>query len=115
MKVLLRHCEGTAMMLFAAFLASRLLASGFPHYDTSVEYPLAVAGPRAQPFQAPQGDLAVLAGSGNPLLAQAIATGLGVPLTPCRATFSAKGTCLFKSRRTCGAATRSLFRACTFR
>ena len=31
------------------------------------------SGPRAQSFQAPYGDLAVLPGSGNPILAQAIA------------------------------------------
>lgn len=47
------------------------------------------AGPRPQIFQPPQGDLAVLPGSGNPLLAQAIANELGVNLIPCRAhTFS---------------------------
>ena len=49
------------------------------------------AGPRPQPFQAPQGDLAVLAGSGNPLLAQAIANELGVPLSPCRARVFSEG------------------------
>ena len=42
-------------------------------------------GPRPQPFQAPQGDLAILAGSGNPRLAQSVADWLGVALTPCRA------------------------------
>ncbi len=42
-------------------------------------------GPRPQPFQAPQGDLAILAGSGNPVLAQSVAATLGVELTPCRA------------------------------
>ncbi len=51
--------------------------------------PSTSSGPRAQPFQAPQGDLAVLAGSGNPLLAQDIANHLGVALIPSRAhTFS---------------------------
>lgn len=46
-------------------------------------------GPRAQVFQPPQGELAILPGSGNPLLAQAIANQLGVRLVPCRAhTFS---------------------------
>ena len=42
-------------------------------------------GPRAQPFQAPQGDLTVLAGSGNPKLSQAIAEELGIHLLPCKA------------------------------
>ncbi len=47
------------------------------------------AGPRPQIFQPPQGDLAILPGSGNPLLSQAIANELGVSLVPCRAhTFS---------------------------
>ena len=39
-------------------------------------------GPRPQPFQAPQGDLAILAGSGNPALAAAIAGAMGVRLLP---------------------------------
>lgn len=47
------------------------------------------SGPRPQVFQPPQGDLAILPGSANPLLAQAIANRLEVPLVPCRAhTFS---------------------------
>ena len=47
------------------------------------------SGPRPQIFQPPQGDLAILPGSGNPLLAQAIANELGVTQVPCRAhTFS---------------------------
>jgi ribose-phosphate pyrophosphokinase len=46
-------------------------------------------GPRPQIFQPPHGDLAILPGSGNPLLAQAIANELGVSLVPARAmTFS---------------------------
>jgi ribose-phosphate pyrophosphokinase len=53
--------------------------------------PAAAAGPRPQPFQAPQGDLAVLAGSGNPKLAQAIAVELDVPLSPCRAHVFSEG------------------------
>jgi ribose-phosphate pyrophosphokinase len=53
--------------------------------------PHQAVGPRAHPFQAPQGDLAVLAGSGNPLLAQAIATELRVPLSPCRAHVFSEG------------------------
>ena len=48
-------------------------------------------GPRAQPFQAPQGDLAVLAGSGNPRLSQAIAAELGVRLSPCHAHVFSEG------------------------
>ena len=53
--------------------------------------PIQAPGPRPQPFQAPQGDLAVLAGSGNPLLAQAIANELGVPLSPCKAHVFSEG------------------------
>lgn len=49
------------------------------------------AGPRAFSFQAPQGDLAILAGSANPLLAQNIANALGVSLTPCRAHVFSEG------------------------
>jgi len=48
-------------------------------------------GPRPQPFQAPQGDLAVLAGSGNPLLAAAIANELGVQLVPGQAHLFSDG------------------------
>lgn len=51
----------------------------------------AARGPRPQPFQAPQGDLAVLAGSANPLLAQSIANELGVQLAPCRAHVFSEG------------------------
>lgn len=50
-----------------------------------------LAGPRPIPFQAPQGDLAILAGSANPLLAQNIANTLGVPQTPCRAHVFSEG------------------------
>ena len=39
-------------------------------------------GPRADSFQPPQGDLAILAGSGNPVFAEAIARELGVSLHP---------------------------------
>jgi len=42
-------------------------------------------GPRVQSFQPPQGDLTLLAGSGNPLLAQAISDELGIDLIPCEA------------------------------
>ncbi|QDV18866.1 Ribose-phosphate pyrophosphokinase [Gimesia panareensis] len=42
-------------------------------------------GPRVQSFQPPQGDLTIMAGSGNPALAQAIADELGIRLTPCEA------------------------------
>ncbi|MEX0718239.1 MAG: ribose-phosphate diphosphokinase, partial [Planctomycetaceae bacterium] len=52
---------------------------------------LAGYGPRAQPFQAPQGDLAVLAGSANPQLAAAIAAQLGIALTPCNARVFSEG------------------------
>jgi ribose-phosphate pyrophosphokinase len=48
-------------------------------------------GPRIAPFQAPQGDLAIIAGSGNPLLAQNIANMLGVSLTPARAHIFSEG------------------------
>lgn len=48
-------------------------------------------GPRIQQFQAPQGDLAVLAGSGNPVFAQAIANELGVRLTPCQSQVFSEG------------------------
>jgi ribose-phosphate pyrophosphokinase len=50
-----------------------------------------VTGPRPQPFQAPQGDLAILAGSGNPVLAQAIADELAVRLVPCQAHVFSEG------------------------
>jgi len=43
------------------------------------------------PFQAPQGDLTILAGSANPGLAQAIADCLGVSLTPCEALYFSEG------------------------
>ena len=48
-------------------------------------------GPRIQQFQAPQGDLAILAGSGNPVFAQAIAGELGVRLTPCQSQVFSEG------------------------
>jgi len=44
------------------------------HHDSS--------GPRRIPFQAPQGDLALISGSANPHLAQAIAHELGTQLIP---------------------------------
>lgn len=50
-----------------------------------------MSGPRAIPFQAPQGDLAILAGSANPNLAKAIAEMLGVTLTPCEALYFSEG------------------------
>ncbi|MAT14647.1 MAG: ribose-phosphate pyrophosphokinase [Planctomyces sp.] len=49
------------------------------------------SGPRPHSFQAPQGDLAVLAGSGNPMLAQSIANHLGVRLLPCMAQVFSEG------------------------
>ena len=48
-------------------------------------------GPRPHSFQAPQGDLAILAGSANPLLAQAIANEMQVQLVPCRAHIFSDG------------------------
>jgi len=48
-------------------------------------------GPRVQPFQPAQGDLAILAGSGNPMFAQKIANSLGVRLTPCQAQVFSEG------------------------
>ena len=48
-------------------------------------------GPRIQPFQSAQGDLAILAGSGNPLFAGKIADALGVQLTPCQAQVFSEG------------------------
>ena len=59
--------------------------------NASADHSAARSGPRAQPFQAPQGDLAVLPGSGNPVLAQAIADCLDVPLVPCRAHVFSEG------------------------
>jgi len=50
-----------------------------------------VAGPRPRSFQAPQGDLAIVAGSANPQLAAAIAAQLGVGLTPCEAIYFSEG------------------------
>ena len=50
-----------------------------------------LAGPRIAPFQAPQGDLAIIAGNGNPILAQTIANTLGVSLTPARAHIFSEG------------------------
>jgi ribose-phosphate pyrophosphokinase len=47
--------------------------------------------PRAKPFQAPQGDLTILAGSANPMLAAEIADVLGVQLTPCEAMKFSEG------------------------
>ncbi|MEO1996490.1 MAG: ribose-phosphate diphosphokinase [Planctomycetaceae bacterium] len=41
--------------------------------------------PRAASFQAPQGDLAILAGSGNPQFAQGVSAALDMPLVPCQA------------------------------
>ena len=55
-------------------------------------------GPRPMSFQAPQGDLAILAGSGNPVLSQAIATELGVRLTPWRAHVFSEGNVFVRIR-----------------
>lgn len=48
-------------------------------------------GPRLQPFQPAQGDLAILAGSGNPVFAQKIANSLGVRLIPSQAQIFSEG------------------------
>lgn len=55
------------------------------------DYPSPTPGPRPQPFQAPQGDLAILAGSGNPMLAESIASEIGVRLVPCKAHYFSEG------------------------
>jgi len=49
------------------------------------------SGPRAQSFQPPQGALALIAGSANPVFASNIAEELGVPLTPCEAHYFSEG------------------------
>ena len=49
------------------------------------------AGPRLMPFQAPQGDLAILAGSANPKLARDIAGQLGVSVVPSQAQYFSEG------------------------
>lgn len=49
------------------------------------------SGPRPQSFQAPQGDLTVLAGTGNPQLAAKIAAELGVRLLPSEAPRFSEG------------------------
>ena len=57
-----------------------------------------LSGPRAIPFQPPQGDLALLAGSANPVLAQAVANHLGVPLVPARAHIFSEGNVFVRIR-----------------
>ncbi len=59
--------------------------------SSAVTTKIPAEGPRPQPFQAPQGDLAILPGSANPLLSQAIADVLGVSLVPCRAHVFSEG------------------------
>jgi ribose-phosphate pyrophosphokinase len=49
------------------------------------------SGPRLMPFQPPQGDLAILAGSANPKLARNIAGQLGVALIPSQAQYFSEG------------------------
>jgi ribose-phosphate pyrophosphokinase len=49
------------------------------------------SGPRLMPFQPPQGDLAILAGSANPRLARSIAQQLGVSLIPSQAQLFSEG------------------------
>ncbi len=49
------------------------------------------SGPRPQPFQPPQGELALLSGSANPVFARKIADDLGVSLTPCETHVFSEG------------------------
>lgn len=49
------------------------------------------SGPRPQPFQPPQGELALLAGSANPRFARRIADELGVVLAPCETHVFSEG------------------------
>ena len=49
------------------------------------------SGPRLTTFQPPQGDLAILAGSANPILARDIAKQLGVGLVPSQAQYFSEG------------------------
>ena len=53
--------------------------------------PRVKTGPRAQSFQPPQGELALLAGSANPQRAARIAEHLGVALTPSEAHYFSEG------------------------
>src|SRR5262245_17604597 len=53
--------------------------------------PVRDAGPRSMPFQPPQGDLAILAGSANPKLARDIAGQLGVSVVPGQAQYFSEG------------------------
>ncbi|HAD59668.1 MAG TPA: ribose-phosphate pyrophosphokinase [Planctomycetaceae bacterium] len=55
-------------------------------------------GPRVQSFQPAQGNLAILAGSGNPVFAQKIADKLGVQLTPCHAQIFSEGNVFVRIR-----------------
>ena len=48
-------------------------------------------GQAPQPFQPPQGELALLTGSANPEFARKIAKALGVKLTPCEAHYFSEG------------------------
>ena len=57
----------------------------------SIPAPAPRPGPRPQPFQAPQGDLTILAGTGNPQLAARIAAELGVRLLPSEAPRFSEG------------------------
>jgi len=59
--------------------------------DRSAPAPSPRPGPRLQPFQAPQGDLTILAGTGNPQLAARIAAELGVSLLPSEAPRFSEG------------------------
>lgn len=50
-----------------------------------------LSGPRPQSFQAPQGDLTVVAGSANPKLAESISRLLGIRPTPSEALYFSEG------------------------
>lgn len=54
------------------------------------------SGPRLMPFQAPQGDLAILAGSGSPKLATAIAAALGTRPIPSQAQRFSEGNVMVR-------------------
>ena len=56
------------------------------------------SGPRVQSFQPAQGNLSVLAGSGNPVFAQKIADELGVQLTPCQSQIFSEGNVFVRIR-----------------
>jgi ribose-phosphate pyrophosphokinase len=58
--------------------------------------PVPESGPRLMPFQAPQGDLAILAGTGNPRLAASIAVALGTTPIPSQAQRFSEGNVMVR-------------------